>query len=154
MERLKSLLDNAPKNIRGSIIDNHIVLNIAGDDVHYWSPQLNFRVEKHEQDHDHSIISGLIGPRPGVWTLFMFIYFSIGIAGFFISSFGLSKWLLGEYSHSLLAFPIAILFMLTAYLAGKYGEKLGKDQIIILKQFVNEAIDPVKNKDKGQTMAE
>lgn len=145
LERLKSMLEKAPENISGSIIDNHMVLNIAGNDVHYWSPQLNFRVEKHEQDQDHSVISGLIGPRPAVWTLFMFIYFFIGIAGLFISTFGVSKWMLGEYSHMLWAFPISVLFMLTAYLAGKHGEKLGKDQIVILKQFVRDAIDMGKD---------
>ncbi|TRX52685.1 hypothetical protein FNH22_21700 [Fulvivirga sp. M361] len=145
LERLRSLLESAPKNINGKLIDNHIVLNIAGNDVHYWSPQLNFRVEKHEQDPSHSVISGLIGPRPAVWTLFMFIYFSVGIVGFFISSFGLSKWLLGEYSHLLLAFPIAVLFMLTAYLTGRYGKKLAKDQIVILKQFVRDAVNLEKD---------
>lgn len=140
MERLSELLAQSPDNISGRIIDNHVILDIVGEEVHYWSPQLNFRVEEDEQDQSQSIISGLIGPRPGVWTLFMFLYFSIGCIGFFISSFGVSRLMLGEYSHLLLAFPIAILIMLTAYQAGKYGEKLGADQIELLKQFVRDAV--------------
>jgi hypothetical protein len=89
---------------------------------------------------DHSVVSGLVGPRPAVWTLFMFIYFSVGIAGFFISSFGISKMMLDGYSNLILAFPIAILFIVTAYRVCKYGEILAKDQIEILKQFVRDSI--------------
>lgn len=140
------MLDNAPDNVNGKIIGNHIILDIVGDDVHYWSPQLNFRVEQDEEDEEQAIIAGLIGPRPGVWTLFVFIYFSIGITGFFIGSYGLSKWYLGDYTHWVLAFPLAFIFMLTAYAAGKYGERLGADQIEMLKQFVRDAlnIEPAK----------
>lgn len=50
--------------------------------------------------------------------------------------------MLNVYSHSIWAFPIAILFMLTAYAAGKHGESLGKDQVEILKQFVREVVKP------------
>lgn len=140
MERLSTMLKNPPKELRGNIIDNHIILDIADEEFHYWSPQLNFRVEQDELDPNQSVVSGLIGPRPAVWTLFMFIYFLIGIIGFVISTFGVSKMMLGEYSNLILAFPIAILFMLTAYRVGKYGEKLAEDQIEILKQFVREAL--------------
>ena len=138
MKRIHQLIDQTPDHINGTVIDDLIVLDIVGEEVHYWSPQLSFRVE--EEGEDQTLISGLIGPRPAVWTMFMFVYFSIGILGFFISSFGVSKLLLGEYSHYLLAFPLAILFMLTAYRAGKYGEQLGADQVEQLKDFVRAAI--------------
>ena len=141
MDRLRQLVAETPKQIRGSIIDNHIILDIVGEELHYWSPQLNFRVEPSEEDENQTTISGLIGPRPAVWTLFVFIYFSVGTLGFFISSYGVSKWMLGEFSYTLFAFPIAILFMLTAYRAGKYGEQLGADQIEMLKQFIRDAIN-------------
>lgn len=134
------MLTDPPPNVRATIIDHHIVLDIVGAEVHYWSPQLNFRIEEAPDDSTQAIVSGLIGPRPNVWTMFMFVYFSVGIIGFFISSYGISKWMLGYYTPWIWAFPIAILFMLTAYRAGKYGETLGKDQIEVLKQFVRDAV--------------
>ena len=140
MERINTMIQQSPANISGKVIDNLIILDIVGEEVHYWSPQLNFRVEEDDSDDSRSIVSGLIGPRPAVWTLFMFVYFSIGILGFFISAFGVSKWILGEYSPLLLAFPLAILFMMTAYRVGKYGEQLGHDQVELLKDFVREAV--------------
>ena len=140
MSKISELLSKSKEHIKGRIVDNHIILDIPEKDVHYWSPQLNFRIEAHEEKENYSIARGLIGPRPAVWTLFMFIYFSVGLIGFFISAYGFSLYMIGEFSHFIWAFPIAILFMLTAYRAGKYGEQLGKDQIEILKQFVRDAL--------------
>jgi len=140
VDRIKTLLKQTPKNIKGKLVDNHIILDITGSDVHYWSPQLNFRVEVDEDDESQTILAGLIGPRPTVWSMFMFIYFVTGIIGFFISSYGVSKWMIGGYSHLIWAFPIAILFMLTAYKAGKIGEQLGSDQIEMLKDFIRKCI--------------
>lgn len=140
MYKIELMLDETPSKLKGKIIGDHIILDITGVDVHYWSPQLNFRVEEDYDNQEFSVVSGLIGPRPAVWSMFMFIYFSVGIAGFFISSFGVSRMLLGEYSNLLLAFPIAILFMLTAYRVGKYGEKLASSQIELLKQFLRDSL--------------
>ena len=134
LDRIKQLLDDSPSSISGNMIDNHVILDII-EDVHYWTPQLNFRVERSEEDPSQSVVSGLIGPRPSTWTLFMFFYFSIGVIGFFICSFGVAKILMGEYSNYILAFPITVLIMLTAYKAGKHGEKLAENQTEILRQF-------------------
>lgn len=134
------MLKNPPKELKGEIIGDHIILDIKQESQHYWSPQLNFRVEEHESDANKSVVSGLIGPKPSVWTMFVFIYFVIGVVGFLISSIGVSRLMLGEYSAFLLAIPVAILLMLSAYRVGKYGESLAADQIEILKQFIRDAI--------------
>ncbi len=140
MKRLNILVQDSSDNIKGKIVDNHIILDIVGDEVHYWSPQLNFRIEEDEENEKHSVMLGLIGPRPEVWTLFMFIYFSIGIVGFFISSYGFVQLFLGDYSNLILVLPLTILIMLTAYRVGKHGEKLAEDQTEMLKQFIRDAI--------------
>lgn len=140
MEGIKLLLEKTPDHIQGKIVGHHIILGIVGEELHYWSPQLNFRVEEDEFNPAHSIMAGLIGPRPPVWTLFMLIYFAIGGAGLAASTYGFSKYMLNEYTPLIWALPLAILFMLTAYKAGKYGESLGKDQILLLKDFVREAL--------------
>ncbi|MDX1409189.1 MAG: hypothetical protein R3330_13675 [Saprospiraceae bacterium] len=131
---------SASQEVTGHIVDHHVIIDIPERHRHYWSPQLNFRIESDEEDHDSCVMKGMIGPRPAVWTLFMFIYFSIGAAGFFISAFGFSRWMLGEFSYLVLALPLAVLFMLTAYRAGKIGERLGAEQIELLKEFVRHAI--------------
>jgi hypothetical protein len=140
MARVRQLLDGSPHHVNGKIIGDHIILDITGEDVHFWSPQLNFRVEENEEADSPTVIAGLIGPRPSTWTLFMFVYFSVGIAGFFITSYGISRYMVGEPSWAVWGLPVAALFMLTAYQAGKLGERLGAEQVEELKQFVREAV--------------
>lgn len=140
MNKIRRLLAKKPAHIHGRILDHHVILDIVGDEVHYWSPQLNFRVEEDIDKPGQTIVAGLIGPRPGVWTLFVFIYFLIALAGFVVTSIGFSKWILGNYSHMLWALPVSILFMLSAYRVGKYGEQLAADQTELLKDFVRQAI--------------
>lgn len=125
----------------GKIVNDHVVLDIPLKDRHYWSPQLNMRVEENEEKPGQAIVRGLIGPRPTVWGLFVFIYSAIGILGLFGSLYGLSKYSLGTYTHFIWALPIAILIMLTAYLTSKYGERLGHDQVELLKQFIRDSIN-------------
>lgn len=134
------MLDEDYEFIKGTISGDYVVLNIRNEDLHYWSPQMNFRIEEHDDDQALCRVVGLIGPRPTVWTLFVFIYFSVGITSFFISLYALSKYTLGDYSHLLWAFPLGILFMLTAYRTSKFGEKLGQEQTDVLKSFLRKLL--------------
>ena len=140
-DRLRRQKEADEGGVVSNIIDDHVILDVPERERHFWSPQLNFRVEPSEDAPDRAMLKGLIGPRPSVWTLFMFIYFSIGTIGFFISCFGVSRWMLGEWSNLTLALPLAAIFMATAYKAGKYGEKLGHDQIEILKDHIRAALE-------------
>ena len=132
--------------IKGKIVGSLVVLDIIDAHSHYWSPQMSFRVEEDEFNPGTTIVAGLIGPTPRVWTLFVFIYAALAITGFFVSSHGVSKWMLDEYSHTIWAFPIAIVLMFTAYLAGREGESLGADQIEFLKQFMRDSLKGVDAK--------
>jgi len=138
--RLQGMIQDPPETLQGHIVDNHIILDITNEYQHYWSPQLNFRVEVDETNPEQSIVSGLIGPKPTVWTLFIFIYFIIGVGGLFASTVGVSRWLLGEYSIWLLTIPLTVVLMLSARAVGKYGEGLAEDQIEMLKDFVRQAV--------------
>ena len=142
------MLEDKPEGIKGKIVGNLIILDISDEKIHYWSPHLTFRVEKSPEKKEHTILSGLIGPRPNVWTMFMFVYFFTGILGFFISSYGIAQYNLGKFSYTLFAFPIAIVFMLTAYRAGKFGEQLGAEQIESLKDFIREAVYVEKKREE------
>jgi hypothetical protein len=142
MAHIRNLIATTPAGINGKIVGDHVILDIIGEDVHYWSPQLNFRVEEDEDMKDTTVIAGLIGPRAAVWTLFMFIYFSIGLIGFFATSYGISRYMVEDSSLAIWGLPVAAIIMLTAYQAGKFGERLGAEQVEILKQFVREAVGP------------
>ena len=141
MKRFEHRFSQVPENLKGKIIDNHFTLDIIGPEAHFWSPHLGFRIEEDEEDKSKAVISGLIGPKPSVWTMFMFFYFAIGVLGFFLSAFAYSKITLGEKSALIWAFPVSIVFMLSAYLTSKFGERLGKEQIEEMKTFLNPTLD-------------
>lgn len=140
LTRLRKLLDESPDHIRGRIVDSHVTIDIVGDPSHFWSPHLDFRVESIEDSPDTTLISGLIGPSPGVWTLFVFLYFIIALVGFVFFSIGVSKWMMNQEYAYFWSLPITIILMATAYKAGKLGEQLGVHQIAELKNLLHSAI--------------
>ncbi|HCM75667.1 MAG TPA: hypothetical protein DIS90_04760 [Cytophagales bacterium] len=117
----------------GSVNPGYITLYIPQKDQHYWSPQLNLTFEETEKG---SLIRGLYGPRPVVWTMFVFFYSIIGLAILFIGVLGLSYWMLGKSTSILWLEPILILIFLSLYLVAYSGQKLGEKQMIILHDFI------------------
>ena len=49
MENVRELLKEPPPHIKGKVVNHHVFLDITEDVVHYWSPQLNFRIEADDQ---------------------------------------------------------------------------------------------------------
>jgi hypothetical protein len=135
-ENIQFNLDHQLFEVTGHIVMDNATLSISPEHRHYWSPQMSFRIENVEDNPNVTLIQGLIGPMPNVWTMFMFFYFLLGVAGLFLSLFGLSKWSLGDYHWAVWGLPIALVLMSTAYLSSKYGERLGHDQVEILKAFM------------------
>ena len=64
-----------------SRIDDHVFIKFPKEKQHFWSPQLHLEIN--EIDKDSSLLHGLFGPNPTVWTLFMFLHFMV--AGLFIA---------------------------------------------------------------------
>jgi hypothetical protein len=120
--------------LQGSIIDHHIVLRIPVDKQHYWSPQLSLTLEDEEGG---TLIRGLFGPRPSVWLMFVFLYSSIGAISLFIAITGFSQLSLGMPAPALWALPVAALLALGLYLVAKAGERLGREEMHQLKNFMD-----------------
>src|SRR5690606_9806879 len=56
-------------------IDDHVFIKKSQENRQFWSPQLQIEITEIEE---HScMVSGLVGPNPTVWTLFMFLHFMI-----------------------------------------------------------------------------
>ena len=116
-------------------IDGHIVIDIPAEENHFWSPQLHIEIEKIEENK--SIVKGLFGPKPQVWTFFMFIHFAMAFAFIGFSIVAYVKWSLkSEYQTALmiaLALPILWVIM---YLLGRIGKRRGHKQMDELHGFM------------------
>ena len=120
---------------RSKITDKHVFIDIPVKKSHFWSPQLHFEIV--ELDENESTIKGLFGPKPQVWTLFMFIHFIV--ATLFLG-FGVLTYVRYRLGESLL-FPIVILvalplIWLLLYFLGSVGKETGKNQMKELHGFL------------------
>ena len=137
LERIQIKLDKENAPCKGRLIAGHATLLIPHEDQHYWSPQLSLSVE---DDEGGSLLRGLYGPRPSVWTMFIFFYSLIGVAILFVAIFGFSYKSLDGNAGILWLLPVLVLIFLTLYVVAYFGKKLGHDQMVILHHFTEECI--------------
>lgn len=137
-EKLQLGLQEEQAPCTGVVNHGYVTLYIPPQDRHYWSPQLNLTFEETEEG---SLIRGLYGPRPVVWTMFIFFYSIIGLAILFIGVIGFSYGTLGKSVSILWMEPILILIFFSLYLVAHYGQKLGEKQMIILHNFLIKSTD-------------
>jgi hypothetical protein len=124
----------------GKIVDGHIFISVSKKDEHFWSPQLHLEIiEKTEKT---ALLKGLFGPKPQVWTLFMFVHFVIGV-----SFLGFSALLYTNISlNESVFFPLIMVVFLPLiwvllYFLGKIGKDTGKNQMKKLHEFMIKTIN-------------
>ena len=123
-----------------SRVDDHVFIKIPKAKQHFWSPQLHLEINK-EYDKEGSIIYGLFGPNPTVWTMFMFFHFLA--AGLFI---GFSIWAyvnssLGhDYTFQLFFALFTIVIWFALYFGGRLGKKTGMEEMHQLHHFMRDTL--------------
>ncbi|NNL16653.1 MAG: GTP-binding protein, partial [Flavobacteriaceae bacterium] len=60
-----------------SRVDDHVFIRFPKAKQHFWSPQLHLEIN--EVDEKSSLLHGLFGPNPTVWTMFMFLHFFVAV---------------------------------------------------------------------------
>lgn len=122
----------------GTVANNYVILSIPEKDSHFWSPRLTIEMR---EENGRTTLSGLFGPRPMVWTLFAGFYLSSIFLAFVGLMWGGAQWSLGmkPYAFWLLAFGVIALII--SYGSALIGQKLGKDQMHILHDFLNGALN-------------
>lgn len=134
---------SAEQRYKMKVVDHHIIIDIPEKDTHYWSPQLQIEVE--ELSEDSSKLKGLFGPKPQVWTLFMFIHFGVATAFLIFATMAYSSWSLKKDMF----FPIVMLVVLPIvwvilYFVGSLGKATGQKQMDELKDFMKQVLKEVK----------
>ncbi len=136
-------LKTSQKNFNITRIDNHVFIKYPKKDQHFWSPQLHLEID--EVDANSSLLHGLFGPNPTVWTMFMFLHFMV--AGLFIA-FGIwayTNWSLKSdfiLQVSLMVLMIIIWFVL--YFAGRIGRDSSKKEMMQLHEVMESIIQQKK----------
>lgn len=117
------------------IVDGHIVIDVPEEENHFWSPQLNIEIEKIESEK--TIVKGLFGPKPQVWTLFMFFHFAVAVAFIGFSVMAYVQWSLKtNYSSALIVVIFLPVLWIVMYFLGRIGKRRGHKQMDELHRFM------------------
>ncbi len=136
-QSFRDQLARSSSGCTASINPGFISLFIPATEQHYWSPQLNMTIESTEEGQ---VIRGLYGPRPTIWTMFVFFYFIIGLLLVFISIIGFSNRSLGLEASILWWVPVLLLLFLSLYAVSRFGERLGREQLHTLSTLAEAAL--------------
>lgn len=136
-ERIKSSINENAELCKGKIVDNHVILKIPSAQQHYWSPQLTLELQK---ENEATIIRGLFGPKPTVWTMFVFFYSAIGFLTLMGLIFGLSQMMLKMNPYGLWSVPIGGTILIGLFIMSKIGQGFSQDQMHQLNTVVTEAL--------------
>lgn len=123
-----------------SRIDHHVFIKFPKQKQHFWSPQLHIEID--DVGEKKSLIRGLFGPNPTVWTMFMFFHFFIAglFVGFLIWAY--SNWNLKHpYHFQIVGMVAMIIFWFLFYFAGRMGKSKGNEEIKQLCSFLENTLD-------------
>lgn len=129
-------------SIKARIIEGFITLYFPSEEQHFWSPQLSLNMYESENG---TLLRGIYGPRPAVWTMFVFFYSIIGFAILIIAIFGFSNLSLGNNAHILWLIPVLIVLFLSLFLTSYFGQRLSHNEMIRLHHFVEKSTGMVIN---------
>lgn len=133
---MKENAERWPLNVRQTT--GHRIFSYRPPAKHLWSPEMDLNLEE-DKDNGGTIIRVLIGPASAVWTFFMFLYSicAIVLFGGFILSY--SQYALGKDIWGFWLIPISVFMAIAVFLAGYWGKKRARRQMINFKKFFDRA---------------
>ncbi len=140
LNRFSNEFKKEETSLRGNIVDGHIFISVSKKDEHFWSPELHLEII--EETNKTSLLKGLFGPKPQVWTLFMFVHFVIGVCFLGFAVLLYTRISLSEP----IVFPLIVMIFLPLiwtllYFLGKIGKDTGKPQMKDLHDFMIKIIN-------------
>ncbi|NVK53232.1 MAG: ABC transporter ATP-binding protein [Flavobacteriaceae bacterium] len=139
IQKFKEALEHE-KRYPSKFVDGHIVIDVPKEKEHFWSPQLNLEVEK--IDEQNCLLKGLFGPKPQVWTLFMFVHFAAAIAFMVFATMLYVKWSLDESIVFALIMTIFLpILWVVLYVFGRIGKSTGHAQMDELHKVMERILE-------------
>ncbi|GGG91023.1 hypothetical protein GCM10011416_04440 [Polaribacter pacificus] len=140
LEEFSKVLKEKSCEYPSKFSDGHVAIDVPVKQAHFWSPQLN--VEVISVTDSSCLIKGLFGPKPQVWTLFMFVHF---VLGFLFLCFAVVLYVrvrLGEaYIMPLMLLIFIPLLWILLYFLGRIGKGTGQPQMEDLHQLLIKIIE-------------
>ncbi len=146
--RYKTILLTKQAPFLGKVRHGYISIVPSIEHQHYWSPHLSVTIEQDEENPEITLLKGLYGPSPSVWTMFVFFYAIIALATVIIAVIGMANMTIGESSSILWALPFLVIIFLSLYLTSYFGQRKGHDQIKNIDDFFMTILDDINRKNR------
>jgi hypothetical protein len=121
-------------------VDDHVFLKIPKEKQHYWSPQLDLEITSFEEGK--TFLRGVFGPKPAVWTMFMFLHFAVACLFIGFGIWAYTSMALDEpYAVQLLLMFLMVLAWFGLYFAGRMGKAKGRPEMYQLYGFMKDVLE-------------
>ncbi len=132
--KFKNKFAQGGSQFSGKIVDHHVIIDVNQKEQHFWSPQLHVEIEENEENT--TLVKGLFGPKPTVWSLFMFIHFGVAVAFIVFLVIAYTHWSLEQdyLTAAIVCLSMPVLWLLL-YFLGRIGRKKGSEQMHGLRDY-------------------
>ncbi|MEO0559537.1 MAG: hypothetical protein AAF170_15280 [Bacteroidota bacterium] len=137
LTRLRSALETPGAPFRGRVFSDHAVLYVLHAEERVWSPFLSLDIGGHP---DGTLVRGLFGPKPAIWSLFIAAYAACIFGALGALGFAYAQWTLNQSPWALGLLPVAAIGALITYGFARYGQHQGRDQMNRLRSFLHDAV--------------
>ncbi len=134
--------DNNPHRLELSGVGHHHTVRFPYLAQHAWTPQMDIdlEVEQLPGRETMTVVRCQIGPAPSIWMLFVGGYLFLCVIALLGISIGTSQQVVGAYAWGWwFALPTPLL-ALALWLLAQEGKRRSRDQMRILKGFVDDAL--------------
>lgn len=137
-EEMTTKINAQYQRFTSKTIHNQFVVRVKKEEKHYWSPELHIDFERLPEGN--TLIRGLYGPNPNVWTLFAFMYGSVVLCILFLGIYEGCQYSLGILDSFSLGIPIMIGVGMLLYVVSQIGQKLAAEQTFAIHHFLEDAL--------------
>ena len=135
--KVKDDIQKKSTNFIAQQLPGFIILKIPEQERHFWSPELSLTFEKKGEG---TLIRGLYGPKPSIWSFFSFSYIGLAVFTFFTAIYGSAQLSLDQEAPILWSLPVFMTVAIGIYLIAQFGQKIGVEQTFRIHYFFEETV--------------
>ncbi len=135
--RLSDQLGCAGCPCRADVLGDHVEVMIREELRHFWSPRLSLEIQPQAGG---AALTGLFGPNPNVWTMFLAAYGFLLLSASFAGVLGLVQLGLDMAPWGLWVAIGCLLGCVLPYVGSQVGQRLAAEQMELLRCFLQESL--------------
>lgn len=145
---LRERIGDADPPLEGYFNTAHCVLGIPAARRYLYSPELDLTFEPTGSDAwaGGVRVRALVGPRPAIWTAFVYVYAVLALVGLGGALYGVAQLTLGDPPTYLLLPVAALAAMGVVYGSTFIGQGLAATQTYELRRFLEECLEQAERR--------